>query len=72
MEQPLVVISYAVDEEVRKVNLDILSDEAQVIFLHDQQPSQMLETLRRAEALIGWRLGQELPPGQLASAELEP
>lgn len=65
MEQPLVAISYAMDNEVRKVNPDVLSDDAQVIFLQDQQPSEQLETLRRAEALIGWRLGQELPPGQL-------
>lgn len=66
MEQPLVAISYAVDNEVRKVNLDVLSEEAQVVFLQDQRPSEQLETLRRAEALIGWRLGRELPPGELA------
>jgi phosphoglycerate dehydrogenase-like enzyme len=66
MEQPLVAISYAVDKRVREINLDVLSDEAQVVFLQDQQPSEQLETLRSADALIGWRLGQELPPGQLA------
>jgi len=66
MEQPLVAISYAVDNKVRAANVDVLSEEAQVLFLQDQQPSEQLETLRRAEALIGWRLGQELPPGQLA------
>jgi phosphoglycerate dehydrogenase-like enzyme len=69
MEQPLVAISYAVDDEVRQANLDVLRDEAQVAFLQDQQPSERPETLRRAEALIGWRLGRELPPGQLAEAE---
>lgn len=57
------------DDEVREANLDVLSDEAQVIFLHDQQLSERLETPRRAEALIGWRLGREMPPGQLAEAE---
>jgi len=69
MRQPLVAISYAVDDKVRQANLDVLRDEAQVVFLQDQQPSERLETLHRAEALIGWRLGRELPPGQLAEAK---
>ncbi len=69
MGQPLVAISYAVDNGVREVNLDVLSDEAQVVFLQDQQPSERLDTLRRADALIGLRLGRELPPGQLAEAK---
>jgi len=68
MRQPLVAISYAVDDKVRQANLDVLRDEAQVVFLQDQPPSERLETLHRAEALIGWRLGRELPPGQLAEA----
>jgi len=58
MEQPLVAISYPVDDEVREANLDFLRDGAQVVFLQDQQPSQRLETLARAQALlIGWHLG---------------
>jgi phosphoglycerate dehydrogenase-like enzyme len=68
MEQPLVAISYAVNDETRQANLDALKDAARVVFLQDQQPSQRLETLRRAEALIAWRLGRELPPDQLAHA----
>jgi phosphoglycerate dehydrogenase-like enzyme len=69
MEQPLVAISYPVDDEVRQANLDVLRDGAQVVFLQDQQPSQRLETLRRAQALIGWHPGRELPPGQLEEAK---
>jgi len=57
MEQPLVAISYPVDDEVREANLDVLRDGAQVVFLQDQQPSERLETLARARALIGWHLG---------------
>jgi phosphoglycerate dehydrogenase-like enzyme len=68
MEQPLVAISYAVNDETRQANLDALRDAARVVFLQDQQPSQRLETLRRAEALIAWRLGRELPPDQLEGA----
>jgi phosphoglycerate dehydrogenase-like enzyme len=68
MEQPLVAISYAVNDETRQANLDALRDAARVVFLQDQQPSERLETLRRADALIAWRLGRELPPGQLAEA----
>jgi phosphoglycerate dehydrogenase-like enzyme len=68
MEQPLVAISYAVNDETRQANLDALKDAARVVFLQDQQPSQRLETLRRAEALIAWRLGRELSPDQLAHA----
>jgi phosphoglycerate dehydrogenase-like enzyme len=69
MEQPLVAISYAVDDELRETNLDILSNDTQVAFLQDQQPPERLETLRQAQALIGWHLGRELPPGQLAEAK---
>jgi phosphoglycerate dehydrogenase-like enzyme len=68
MEPPLVAISYAVDDSLREANLDVLSDQAGVVFLQDQQPSQRSGTLRRAEALIAWQLGRELPPGQLAQA----
>jgi phosphoglycerate dehydrogenase-like enzyme len=69
MGKPLVAISYPVNDEVRKANLEVLGDTAQVVFLQDQQPSQQAETLRQAEALIVWRLGRELPPGQLAQAK---
>jgi hypothetical protein len=62
MEQPLVAISYAVDDELRETNLDILSNDTQVAFLQDQQPPERLETLRQAQALIGWHLGRELLP----------
>ena len=68
MEQPLVAISYPVNDEAREANLDALRDEARVVFLQDQQPSERLEILRRAEALIGWRLAREVPPDQLARA----
>jgi phosphoglycerate dehydrogenase-like enzyme len=68
MEQPLVAISYPVNDELRQVNLDVLGDTAQVVFLQDQPPSQQAETLRQAQALIAWHLGRELPPGQLAQA----
>jgi phosphoglycerate dehydrogenase-like enzyme len=68
MEQPLVAISYPVDDEVREANLDVLGDEAQVVFLQDLQPSERSEMLRPAQALISRRLGRELAPGQLAEA----
>jgi phosphoglycerate dehydrogenase-like enzyme len=68
MEPPLVAIGYAVNDETRQANLDALKDAARVVFLQDQQPSQRLETLRQADALIAWRLGRELPPDQLAGA----
>jgi phosphoglycerate dehydrogenase-like enzyme len=69
MEPPLVAISYAVNDETRQANLDALKDAALVVFLQDQQPSQRPETLRRAEALIAWRLARELPPSQLTEAK---
>jgi hypothetical protein len=47
MEQPLVAISYAVDNKVRAANVDVLSEEAQVLFLQDQQPSEQLEAPTR-------------------------
>lgn len=69
MEKPLVAISYPVDEEVRRANLEALGEVAEVVFLQDQPPSERPGTLRQAWALVGWHLGRELPPGQLAQAK---
>jgi glycerate dehydrogenase len=68
MDQPLVAIGYAVDDETREANLASLRDRAHVVFLQDQQPSERLATLRRATVLISWRLDRELPPDQFAHA----
>ncbi|TCO19602.1 phosphoglycerate dehydrogenase-like enzyme [Kribbella steppae] len=68
MRDPVVAISYAVSDESRVAILDALGDTSYVVFLQDQRPTERMETLRRAEALIGWRLNREVSPDQFAHA----
>lgn len=68
MQQPLVVISYAVDDDSREAILEELRDTARVVFLRDHQSSERLEVLRGADAVIGWRLNRELRSDELAQA----
>jgi phosphoglycerate dehydrogenase-like enzyme len=57
----LVAVSYPVDEAFINVNTDVLGADAQVSFLSRLPEAERLAELRRASALIGWRLGRELP-----------
>jgi len=68
MREPVVAISYAAGDESRAAILDVLGDTSHVVFLQDQRPSERMETLRRTEALIGWRLNREVSPDQFAYA----
>lgn len=66
--QRLVAVSYPVDEEFRGINAEALAGEAEVVFTHSLPEAQAREVIGRADALIGWQLGRELPPGSLADA----
>jgi glycerate dehydrogenase len=59
----LVAVSYPVDDGFMKVNTEVLGADAQISFLSRLPEAERLESLRQATALIGWRLGRELPAG---------
>jgi glycerate dehydrogenase len=63
--EPLVAVSYPVDDEFAEINTGVLSAGAQVAFVSRLGEQERREALRQADALIGWRLGQELPAGAL-------
>src|SRR5262249_25273922 len=64
----LVAVSYRVDDEFTEINTGVLSADAQVAFLARLGGQERLESLRQADALIAFRLGQELPDGALAAS----
>src|SRR5262249_26072945 len=66
--EPLVAVSYPVDEEFTRINNEALAGAARVEFTHPLGEAQRRETLARADALIGWVLDRELPPGALEAA----
>jgi hypothetical protein len=69
MSDAVVAIGSVVADEVRAATLDVLNDEAQVIFLQDQPPRARAETLRDATVLIVSRVGRDVSPDELAEAK---
>jgi phosphoglycerate dehydrogenase-like enzyme len=59
----LVAVSYPVDGEFIRINTEVLDGRAGVVFLHDRPQARRREALARADALIGWNLGSEMPAG---------
>jgi phosphoglycerate dehydrogenase-like enzyme len=64
----LVAVSYPVDREFAQINTSVLDGLAEVAFLHGVPDAEFLDTLRQADVLIGWHLGQELPAGALQAS----
>ena len=64
----LVAVSYPVDDEFTEINTSVLGADAQVAFLARLGEQERRESLRQADALIAFRLGQELPDGALAAS----
>ncbi len=64
----LVAVSYPVDDEFAEINTGVLGADAHVAFLARLGEQERLESLRQADALIAFRLGQELPEGALAAS----
>lgn len=64
----LVAVSYPVDDELAQVNTQVLEDEASLVFLAGLPGGERLAALQRAQALLAWNLGRELPAGALAQA----
>lgn len=71
----LVAVSYPVDAEFVQINTSVLDGLAEVAFLDGAPDAEFRDTLRQADVLIGWHLGQELPagaPADLARAPADP
>ena len=66
--RPLVAVSYPVDEEFVQINTSILDGVADVVFLDGCPEAEFRDVLGRADVLLGWHLGQELPPGILRAS----
>jgi phosphoglycerate dehydrogenase-like enzyme len=64
----LVVVSYPVDGEFAQINTSVLDGLAEVAFLDGAPDAEFRDTLRQADVLIGWHLGQELPAGALQAS----
>ncbi len=64
----LVAVSYPVDEEFARINAGILAGAARVVCTHSLPSERRREAVMAADALIGWHLDQEIPPGTLLAA----
>ena len=58
----LVAVSYPVDDEFVQINTGVLDGLADVAFLDGRPDAEFRDILRQADVLVGWHLGQELPP----------
>src|SRR6476620_7522679 len=64
----LVAVSYPVDSDFVQINTDILDGMADVAFLDGRPDAEFRDVLSRADVLVGWHLGQELPAGVLRAS----
>jgi len=64
----LVAVSYPVDDEFKGINTGVLSADAAVVFTAGLDGRERRQALHEADALIGFRLGQEVPDTALAAA----
>src|SRR6476646_3140152 len=64
----LVVVSYPVDGDFVQINTSVLDGLAEVAFLDGRPDAEFRDTLRQADVLMGWHLGQELQAGVLQAS----
>ena len=64
----LVAVTYPVDGDFVQINTSVLDGLAEVAFLDGCPEAEVRDTLRQADVLIGWHLGQELPAGALQAS----
>jgi glycerate dehydrogenase len=67
--EPVVAVSYPVNDEFARINTDALAGDASAVFTHRLGDEQRRRALADADALIAFQLGRELPPGALAAAD---
>ncbi len=64
----LVAVTYPVDEAYVQINAEVLSDAAELVILQQLPEADRAAIIARAEVLIGWNPGRELPSGSLDQA----
>src|SRR5215468_4902920 len=64
----LVAVSYPVNDEFVQINTSVLDSSARLAFVHGRPEGEVREVLRRADALLAWHLGEELPAGALTES----
>jgi glycerate dehydrogenase len=64
----LVAVTYSVDDAYARANADVLGAECELVFLQRRPEEERAAIVARAEVLIGWNPGRELPPGALDNA----
>jgi|SRR5580658_7709453 phosphoglycerate dehydrogenase-like enzyme len=64
----LVAVSYQVSDAYATMNADVLGTQAQVVFLQRLPEPERAAVVSRAEAIVGWNPGRELPAGALGNA----
>lgn len=62
----LVAVSYPVDEDFARINAEVLSDAAEVVFTAQLDDEERARTVRRADALLTWELSAEIPASALS------
>jgi glycerate dehydrogenase len=65
VRERLVAVSYPVDDQFAEINTSVLSADAEIAFASRLGEQERRQAVREADALIGWRLGRELPAGVL-------
>jgi phosphoglycerate dehydrogenase-like enzyme len=64
----LVVVSYPVNEDYTKINDEVLSADADLVYLQQAPEADRPQLLAGAEVVIGWNPSRELPAGSLSDA----
>lgn len=64
-QERLVAVSYPADEEFARINSEVLTGDAEVVYTHELDDARRTRTLQRAEALLAWELPTEIPAGAL-------
>jgi phosphoglycerate dehydrogenase-like enzyme len=64
----LVAVSYPVDQDYRKVNSEVLGDDAGLVCTYELDAAGRAQALRNADALLAWDLAEEIPAGALQQA----
>jgi phosphoglycerate dehydrogenase-like enzyme len=67
----LVAVSYPVDDELEKINIEVLGEDAHLVFLPRLSgDEERLAALRQAEVLLALHPSSELPDGAFAQARM--
>lgn len=67
-DERVVAVTYRADADFIGINSEILGDEARLVYTFELDDAGRSAALARADAMLGWELEQEIPPGALEAA----